>query len=361
MKKIKKIIILILAIFIVIFIASSVFIALNGKKIVESEIQQSLKMKASIGSIGLSIPFSVHLSNLEIGDLLRVEKISATPSILGLFAGKIVLSGLTLVNPVINLEQSFDGSLNIPKLEQKEKQPPFYLTGLTIRNGKIIFTDKKIDAQGFKIIIDKINAGISKVMLPPASLNTKFKLSAVLLSPVNKGLGNINLDGWIDFGSKDMDATFELKGLEATYFQANLGDFISNRQLLSAKVNLLSHFRSEKNDLSIDSDFRLSNLVYAQAQAPEEGQDTNMPSIDVFRNALDLFTDKEGNLKLTFTLKTKFDEPQISVRQFKKAILEAALRNLSGQSPESLFEKINKNIEQFEEIGKQFKKIFKNE
>ena len=360
MKKINKVIIWLLAIFLAVFIASSVYIALYGKKIVERQIEQNLKMKASIGSIGLSIPFSVHLTNLEIGNLLRVEKISATPSILGLFAGKIVLSGLTLVNPIINLEQSSDGNLNIPKLEQKEKQPPFYLTGLAIRSGKVIFTDKKIDAQGFKIIIDKIDASVSKVMLPPTSLNTKFKVSAALLSPVNNNLGSINADGWIDFGTKDMDATFELKGLEATYFHPYLGDFISNRQLLSAKINLLSHFKGEKNDLTIDSDFRLSNLVYAQTQDPKEGQDVGIPSIDVVRNALDLFTDKEGNLKLSFSLKTKFDEPNIGIRQFKKAILEGALRNLASQSPESLFEKVNKNIEQFEEIGKQFKKIFKD-
>ena len=92
MKKINKIIISSLAIFLAIFIASSIYIALYGKKIVESQIEQNLKIKASIGSIGLSIPFSVHLTNLEIGNLLRVEKIYATPSILALIAGKIVLS-----------------------------------------------------------------------------------------------------------------------------------------------------------------------------------------------------------------------------------------------------------------------------
>src|SRR3989338_7301090 len=126
MKKINKVIIWFLAVFIAVFIASSVYISLYGKKIVEGQIEQNLKMKASIGSISLSIPFSVHLSNLEIGNLLRVEKISATPSIFGIFAGKIVLSGLTLVNPVINIEQSSGGTLNLSKFEQKERQPPFY-------------------------------------------------------------------------------------------------------------------------------------------------------------------------------------------------------------------------------------------
>lgn len=364
MKKIKKIIISVLAVFLAVFIAASVFIALYGKKIVESQIEQNLKMKASIGAIGLSMPFSVHISNIEIGNLLSVEKISATPSILGLFAGKIVLSGLTLAGPVINLEQSPDGSLNIPSLEQKGEQPPFYLTGLTIRNGKVIFTDKKINKQGFKVVINKINANISKVMLPPTSLNTKFKASAELISPADKGLGSANIDGWIDFGAKGMDTTFELKGIEAAYFQPYLGNFISDRKLLSANAGLLSHLKAENNELVIDSDFRLSGIVYAQEQssgADNGAEVADIDDIDIIRNALDIFTDKEGNLKLAFKLKTKFDKPSIDINQLKSAIMQAALKNLVSQNPESLLEKINKNVEQFEEIGKQFKKIFQKE
>ncbi|MEK6728223.1 MAG: hypothetical protein AABY28_06120, partial [Candidatus Omnitrophota bacterium] len=64
MKKINKIIILSFAIFLAIFIASSIYIALYGKKIVESSIQQGLKMKANIGGISLSIPLSLHLTSL---------------------------------------------------------------------------------------------------------------------------------------------------------------------------------------------------------------------------------------------------------------------------------------------------------
>ena len=370
MKKINKIIFWFLAIFIAVFIASSVYIALYGKKIVESQIEQNLKMKASIGSIGLSIPFSVHLTNLEIGNLLRVEKISATPSILALIAGKMVLSGLTIIEPVINIEQASDGILNLPKLGQKENQPPFYLTGLVVKNGKIIFSDNKITPEGLKIVIDKIDANISRAMIPPTSLNAKFKLTASFVSPDNKNLGSAYIDGWIDLGPKDMDATFELKGIDAVYLQAYLGELISSRKLLSAKVNFLAHLSARNNNLTIDSNFRLFNLVYAQgqeapkeAEAPKEGeawQEARIPSIDAVRSALDLFTDKEGNLNLAFSLETKLDNPQINVSQLKKATLKAALINLTNQSPESIFEKVNKNINQFEEIGKELKKIFKN-
>lgn len=368
MKKINKIIIWVLAVFIVFFICASIPVMLFGRKIVEGQIEQNLKMKASVGSISLSMPFSVHLSNLEIGDLLRAEKISATPSIPALFAGKIVLSGLTLINPVINIEQSSDGSLNLPKFEQKGKQPPFYLTGLVIKNGKIIFTDKKINPEGFRFVVDKINARVSKVMFPVLSLNTKFKASTVFSSPDGKILGSANTDGWIDFGPKNMDAFFELKDLDVTYFQPYFGDFISGKKLLSAKVNFTSDLTSRDNNLTIASNFRLSNLSYAQeapkeAETPKEGeapQETKIEDIDIVGNTLDLFTDKNGNLNLDFSINTKMDNPTISIAELKKKILQSALKNLATQNPETLFEKVNKNIGQFKDIGKEFKKIFKN-
>ena len=363
MKKINKVIIWFLAVFIAVFIASSVYISLYGKKIVEGQIEQNLKMKASIGSISLSIPFSVHLSNLEIGNLLRVEKISATPSIFGIFAGKIVLSGLTLVNPVINIEQSSGGTLNLSKFEQKERQPPFYLTGLVIKNGKIILTDKKISSEGFKFIIDRLNARVSKVMFPPVSLNTKFKATADFISPDGKNLGSVNTDGWIDFGPKNMEASFELKDLDATYFQPYFGNFISSRKLLSAKLNFTSGLSSRDNDLAIDCNFRLSNLAYAEPEPSKEGVATEQveaQALDIVQNTLDLFTDKDGNLNLEFTINTKMDNPTISVEELKKKLLQAALKNLATQNPGRLFEKMNKNIDQFKDIGKQFKEIFKN-
>lgn len=369
MKKINKIIIWVLAVFIVLFVCASILVMLFGRKIVEGQIEQNLKMRASLSGISLSMPFSVHLSNLKIGDLFSAEKISATPSIPALLAGKVVLSGLTLINPVINIEQSSDGSLNLPKFEQNGKQPPFYLTGLVIKNGKIKFSDKKIIPEGFEFAVDKINARVSKVMFPVLSLNTKFKVSAVFSSPEGKILGSANTDGWIDFGPKNMDALFQLKDLDVTYFQPYFGDFISGKKLLSAKVNFTSDLTSRDNNLTIASNFRISNLSYAQEAPketegpPKEGeapQETKIEDIDIVGNTMDLFTDKNGNLNLDFSINTKMDNPTISIAELKKKILQSALKNLATQNPETLFEKVNKNIEQFKDIGKEFQKIFKN-
>lgn len=355
MKKIGKIIIWLLAISIVIFISCSVLVAMFGKKIAVSQIEQNLKVKANLEKVSFGFPFSVNLSGLEIGNLLKAERVSATPSILGIFAGKVVLSGLTIVNPVINLEQAKDGSLNLPKLEQKGKQPPILLTGLVIRNGRFVFTDKKI-ADDYKIILSKINADISKVKFPPTSLNTKFRISADFVKPDANALGNISFEGWVDFGPKDMDATLEVKDLDATYFSPYYGNFISNKKLLSAKLDFTSELKAENNDLAIVSKLKLSNLVYEKEEPPKEGE---LPKVDVVKNTLDFFTDAKGNISLDFSINTKLDNPKVSADELKSIMLKAAMKNLSKQSPQALIEKFGGNIEQFKEIGKQLKDIFK--
>jgi hypothetical protein len=315
-------------------------------------------MKTSLGNISLEFPFTINLTDLEIGNLFRSDRISVNPSILGFFAGKIVLNRLSLINPLINLEQNADGSLNLPTLTHKGKAPSIFLTGLTIKNGRLIFADRKISPEGYKIIVDRIDAYISKVMFPPTSLNIKFKFYATLMDANARRLGNADTSGWVDFGTKDMDATLHIEDLDITYFHPYYGNFISNKKLLSARLNLTSLFKAKDNDLTVESNFKLSDLIYAKEEPAKEGE---LPKLDLLKNTLDLFTDAKGNLNLDFTMNTKLDSPGINIAELKRVILAAAVKNLSNQPPEALIEKVTNTIQQFKDFGKGLKNIFKKQ
>lgn len=361
MRKINKIIVWFLVILGIIFVCFSLFIALFGRKIVVSQIEQNLKLKTSLESISLGLPFSVKLKGLEIGNLLKAETISFYPNILGLFAGKIVLSGLTVINPVVNLEQSSDGSFNLPKFEQKAPPPPVLLTGLVVKQGRIVWTDKKIILQGYQIIADNIDVEISKVMFPLTSLNTKFKLRASFVDTKARTLGDAHVLGWFDFRQKNMDASLEINSLDLTYFLPYCGSFISDKQLLSARLNLKSQMRAENNDLTVLSNLKLSDLAYAKDQ---EQTEKGVSKFELAMNTLDLFTDTEGNLNLEFTINTKLDNPQINITDLKGIMLAAAIKNLSRQPPAQIIDKVNNAIEQVKGLGaeiKQIRDMFKKE
>jgi len=344
-----------IAVFFTLFIIANVAVSLFAKQIVIEQIEQNLKLPATLDKISVGLPFSIKLSKLSVGNLFKADEASVSVNILGFFAGKIVLSSVNLVNPVINLQRLADGSLNLPKLGGKGRPPEIYLTSLSIRNGKLIFTDKNIDPSGYKIILANLNSRISKVMLPPTSLKVNFRMSADLLTPESRKLGSAGLSGWVDFGPKDMDGDLIIKDLDLTYFSPYYGNFISNKKLLSAKLNMDTTLKAENNNLKILTDLRLSNLTYAQ-EAPVEGA---LPEINFAKNALEFFTDSKGNLNLEFEINTRLDHPNVSVEQLKKVILKAASKNLSNQSPEELMKKVNANIGQFKAIGKTLKNIFK--
>ncbi|MDP2044077.1 MAG: DUF748 domain-containing protein, partial [Candidatus Omnitrophota bacterium] len=192
---------------------------------------------------------------------------------------------------------------------------------------------------------------VSKVSLPITSLATNFDLSARLNTPAGKAFGDIAFSGWLDYLAKNMDAKLEVSGLDVTNFTPYYGNFISNKKLLSAKLDLGSTFKAQNNDLQIITDFNLSNLVYEKT---EEQQ----PELNLMKNALDLFTDADGNLHLVFNINTKLDNPALSQEKLKKVILKAAMKNLSNQSPQQLVDKVSGIIDKYKEYGKELKAIF---
>jgi len=355
MKKINKIFLFIFIVICVFFIVANILVSVFAKKIVVQQIQQNLKMNATLESISVSFPLSVNLNNLEIGELFKVQRLSVSPNIFGFLAGKIVLNKLTLINPVINLIQLKSGELNLPKLEQKGKPPEIYLASLSVRKGKFIFTDKKVSPSGHKVILGGIDADIAKVAFPLTSLKTNFKLSANVLNSEDKKIGGLTFSGWLDYVPKDMDGLLGIEDLDLTYFSPYYGSFISSKKLQSAKLNIKASFKSVSNNLSILTNFRLSDLTYVKG----ESADTVVPQIDLTKNALDFFTDTKGNLDLDFNINTKLDNPNLSIAELEKIILKAAAKNLSHQSPEELIRKVNDNIEDIQSLGKSLEGLFK--
>jgi len=350
MKKFK-VIIWICVVFLIIFFVAGILVALYAPKIIEQQIQQNLKLNVSINKVSLSLPFTVTLTKIEIADFVSIKEISLSPNLIALLFGKIIIHGLNVVEPVINLVQSADGKLNLPVLEHKAKPHAVYLTSLRVRNGKIIFTDRKVAPEGFQVVVDKLNVKVSKVLLPATSLAANFKISAELLNSKGNVFGNIDFDGWLDYLAKDMDAQLEVKNLDVTNFAPYYGNFISNKKLSKAILDLNSNFKAQNNALRITSDLNLSKIVYEKTEEPQ-------PELELVQNTLDIFTDPDGNLKLEFVVDTKLDNPSLSPEKLKSIILKAAMKNLVNQSPQQLVDKVANAIDKYKEIGKELKSIF---
>ena len=80
--------------------------------------------------------------------------------------------------------------------------------------------------------------------------------------------------------------------------------------------------------------------------------------MDLTKNALDIFTDAKGNLRLEFDIDTQLDNPALNQEKVQKIILKAAAKNLADQPPQQLIEKVANVIDQYKGLGKELKAIF---
>jgi hypothetical protein len=344
-----------LLLFLVLTIVFAIFINIKGKEIITSQIESNLKVSAKLEKVSFALPFSVKLQALQIGNFFIAQEISFFPNLAGIFAGKVVISGLKITRPEINLLMDEKGRLNLPQLPQGKNKIAVVVTSIDIADGRIILTDKKIDAQGLVTILDKLNLRASLDMLALANLKIKADLKTEICDVNLNTLGYAGFTGWLNLRQKDMHGVFNLSNLEVTHFAPYYGDFISSRKLLSGRLNLDSLLDAKNNDLTVDSKLKLFKLAYA----PQESAETGLPQLNFSKNSLDLFADQEGNVSFEFAFQTKLDNLNISQKQLKNIILEAAMKNLGTQNPATLLEKIGNTVKDFKDFGKKMKAIFK--
>ena len=350
MNKPAKVIIWILAVILAVFLVLDLIFIIFGKAIVAGQIEKTLKLKASLGSLSVRFPLTVSFKDMEIKDLIKADSISLSPSVLGFLAGKVVLNDLIIERPVITISRDAQGKLNLPVLEQKGKQPPVLMAGLRINNGRVVFSDKKISPEGYQVTVDKINVDISKVTLPPTSLYTNFKVSAVLLDREDNPAGEAGLSGWIDFGPKDMDGRLELKDIEAASLAPYLQDMIKIKRLLSARIGLSVDLKAKNNNLAAKCHIEFA----PQARADKQGLSSGVPA-----DVLSLFSNDSGSMAFDFTINTKLDQPKFNSLNMKGIIGQAAVDNIASQPAADVIEKVKNTVEQFKDIGDSFKDIFK--
>lgn len=353
MKKPLKILFWIIVILVGIFIFLNIAFFIVGRPVLLSQIQKATGRKTSVRSVGVGFPLSLKISGLEVEGLAKVDSFSTRLGLLGFLAGKIGLNDVKIVRPQITIEKDASGKFLILP-ESKGKPPAIYLTGLDIKDGSIVFIDKQVDPQGNKIILSMINAQISKAVFPPTSLNTKFKLSAKLGE--NQQDGSLSADGWIDFGPKNMEGTVDIKDVNLVSFSPYLKDFLGEKKLSGGKLSLASELFAKNNNLLAKCHLEILGLAYQGSGSPDPSQAGNIA--EAFLTTL---TDESGKVVLDFTLPTKLDKPNLQVATFGGLFGHSILDNLSKQPPEKTINNIKNIGDQFENIGKNFKKMFKKD
>lgn len=334
----KKIVLIAVISFAVIFTGASVFVVLNGKRIVVKQLEEATNRKVIIGSLGMGLPFNVTIYALDIEGLLKAEHISIRPGLLSLFSGTLVLDDIEIIRPYLVYDKPQPKPQTLPTVmpapvekapepsapatvaapTQKNKPLRLAIGHLGIRDGKLDFLDTPSGSEKMKITVTGIYFNLNNLYLFPSSAKSRFNLAAKVPWATEKDEGTIRADGWMDVSAKNMEATVNIKGIDGVYLYPYYATWVDleRSRIQSATLNFESKIKSKDNDLTADCRIELADIVFKPRTEGEEMEKAEK----IAKAVLDIFKMLNQNrVVFNFTIRTKMDKLRFSFNDMKGA------------------------------------------
>lgn len=399
LKKSLKVFVLFFSIGMVCFISVCAYVRVNGRTIILTELEKNFGVKAEISGFHVGFPLSIVVKDFVVKDKIHVDKITIVPSLFGFLKGDIVLNSCVLDKPHLKItretNETFDfGVISYKPAEMAErpasaqetvlqknavvvshlsKKPKharnFYLKRLKIKNAVIDFVDKATGSgEDFRLRLDEFNVNIFQASFLSLS---KMRLSAQgqLKSRQGVAIGSVELSGWFDYPSRDMDMKMQLKDARLAYLEPYYMKFFK-KELESGNMLLSSDLKSDRNALKADCHVELDNIAFKNNE--DSAGKNNLSAGDFAALAFDSIFSTQGRMIFDFSIQTKMDRPRFENVRFKGTFLENGMKAILSQGPQVAayaasgdtkeavkdFKEIGKK---FKDFGKQFKGMFKKD
>jgi hypothetical protein len=364
-------------------VTACTYLAFNGRAILLSELEKNLGVKAQISSLRVSFPPALVVDGFAIQDSIKIDRLIVSPSLLALIRGDIILNTLIIEKPVLQVTRNSDDSFDFCKgifnkgaiaaepqrkpgetapadSKKKTKKPrKFYLSRLKIKDANIEFTDNGIaGAEPFKMRFANVNLDVFHPFLFNF-FRMQFKGQGDLLSDADDKIGKLAISGWADILAKDMNADVALSGARLTYLKPYYKKFLK-RDLSSGDIDVTALLISKNNDMTADCHLELNNIAFKEQETTAPEQDTTEP-IDFTLFAVNSLLSSEGKVVFDFSVRTKMDRPRFEKIKIKGSFLQSAIQGTMSKPPQQAIEDFKTIGKQFESIGKEFKKAFKNQ
>lgn len=364
MKKPLKIVVVILASVAAVWLLASFLVVSVGKSMLAREIEKKLGVQAKVNTLRVVFPSSIVVEGLRIGETAKAEKIVLSPSVLGCLSGHIVLNSLVVEKPFLRVMLRADGTTDLgfalPQAQQGGEPPEFFVARLKVRDAALNFVDQGFEGQApFSVTLGNWNADIARVsLLKP--LRMQIEGAGEFFGAEGQHLGRVDIRGWADPFSRDMDADLAFSNITLAYFAPYARKFIG-QDVVSGALSLSVDALSQRNDLKAKCHVEIADAVFADAKASDMPfASKNEAAAGIPLVFAPFMSAGGGKIVFDFTVNTKMDAPKFeNVKisgSFFQPIVERALSKPPGETAEE-FKKIGK---EFEAIGKEFKKIFKS-
>ena len=363
MKRLIEGLFLVVVVLLIIFALVYVFLSFQGKAIIINQLEEATHKKVTVGEFRLTPPLNIRLNGLKIEGLADIEYIYVSPSILGFFTGNIVLNKIEVTNPQLILERGLPEQVAqsnapippIPETTAKVQLPlkenvanpfPVIFRRLVIKNGKVNIIDYTVGQPGIKLTIKDINFALNNVFVFGRAMISSFDLKGKIPWQEGQEEGKIEAEGWVNFGKRDMQATFKVSDIDGVYLYPYYAQWVDleKARIQKAKLNFSSNIHGLDNDLTAECHLELTDIVRKPRTSEENREKAEQIAdavIEIFK-ALD-----QGKIVLNFTIRTKMDSPQFNFGNIRMAFENKIAQGRPGISitPQAVFRLPGKLLE----------------
>jgi len=334
MKKIPKILITAALIFTVGFLAVSLFVYSQGKRVVTTKLQAVFSQPVEIGDIRLTLPLTLRIKDLHIGGTLKIKEVILGLGFINLFNKEINLSQVILWEPeyVIHrpseppaaaspepMPQPQQGSQqDVPSPKDtastKAPQPHLFINALIVKNGRVQLVEHVISDVDKAVAFQNVNLKAANVAFPLISTKTIFDFRATLGGDETFPTESlITGQGWVDVVKRDMESKIAIKDLDSKVLITIFGG--EDTFLKNAIVDLTADLDSENNDMQVNCEVKVNELAFNSSKADSDSAS--------FEDILLQGLQKAGQgIAINFRFKTKMDEFKIESIAFSGSVFE---------------------------------------
>ncbi|MCF7869864.1 MAG: DUF748 domain-containing protein [Candidatus Omnitrophica bacterium] len=347
MKKIFIGILIFLVVIAILHIGLFAFINIKGKDITANKIEDYFGLRPGIGSLSLSFPFILEITDFDLGDLsfakatislgsfnpfkssLRLNRVYFDKLNFKLvkekedFLIEPVYSAKAMSQPKVSKKKSSQESPSKGKTSKETKKEKKFLIKVKdfyFKNSTIRYMDKS-SKPNIDLIFPDLNLTINNFSYPNFSkFNIKFISSVETKDKTLEEL--IKAEGWVDFINRNMDVTLEIDSFQYGAFSQYYPSIWQpqNLGLETATLSLNSKITAEENDLVIDNFLSLEEVNFIKLK---EENKKELSRQRLIKTILGLLKKDNGKSQIHLKLKTKMDAPEINFSLLGKGLQES--------------------------------------
>ena len=251
---------------------------------------------------------------------VQVEEIRIYPSLLSLLKRSLYIKELVFLRPSFFFYRSREGHMAGPwvaaekESERKETTPgeekkrgesiEVQIDRIRIRNGSIDFEDGKVGDSPSRMKLKELDFEIRNIRYPLAPRHSPVELAGKMEGRTQEG--SINLKGWIDAKTTDMETSLEIRGIEIKAFEPYYRKRVT-AEIESGTLDLHSGIVVKDRRIDAPGEMELVNL-----HIREGGGTVFWIPAETLVSVLE----KKGHrIKARFYVKGNMENPQFSLQE----------------------------------------------